>query len=72
MITEAPQIPSYPKLLWMLLMQPIQLYQLLKSCGIENPNAPLWQLLESPLPLPVFYRHYVRRRLCRKNGSMVR
>lgn len=64
MKAKNPQIPGYLKLLWMLLMQPVHLHQLLQRCGIDNPNILLWQLLEpsaASAPSSPMYRVYIRR-----------
>lgn len=44
MSEERPAIPGYWKFLWLFFMQPVSLHGLLKSAGIENPDARPWVL----------------------------
>jgi len=52
-------LPPFFQFLWLFFMQPIKLYQILKSCGIEQPDAPIFNLWCYHESLCEIQRHYV-------------
>lgn len=53
------QLPSFLRFFWLFFMQPFKLYQLLKDSGIEQPDAPIFNLWCYHKPCCEIQRNYV-------------